>query len=51
VLGGFPAGEVLTETCMGGAGKAQIDFKTYGDIFLPSITVSTAYPAIAALGF
>jgi len=50
VPGGFQAGEVLTETCMGGAGKAQIDFKTYGDISLPSITVFTDYPAIAALG-
>jgi methenyltetrahydromethanopterin cyclohydrolase len=50
VPGGFQAGEVLTETCMGGAGKAQIDFKTYGELALPSITVSTAYPAIAALG-
>jgi len=50
VLGGFQAGEVLTETCMGGAGKAQVSFKTYGDMSLPSITVSTDYPAIAALG-
>ena len=50
VPGGFQAGEVLTETCMGGAGKAQIAFKTYGDLSLPSITVSTDYPAIAALG-
>jgi methenyltetrahydromethanopterin cyclohydrolase len=50
VPGGYQAGEVLTETCMGGAGKAQINFKTYGDLPLPSITVSTDYPAIAALG-
>jgi len=50
VPGGFQAGEVLTETCMGGAGKARIAFKTYGDLSLPSITVSTDYPAIAALG-
>jgi methenyltetrahydromethanopterin cyclohydrolase len=50
VPGGFQAGEVLTETCMGGAGKAQVSFKTYGDLALPSITVSTDYPAIAALG-
>jgi methenyltetrahydromethanopterin cyclohydrolase len=50
VPGGFQAGEVLTETCMGGAGKAQVSFKTYGDLSLPSITVSTDYPAIAALG-
>jgi methenyltetrahydromethanopterin cyclohydrolase len=50
VSGGFQAGEVLTETCMGGVGKAQVSFKTYGDVVLPSITVSTDYPAIAALG-
>jgi methenyltetrahydromethanopterin cyclohydrolase len=35
---------------MGGAGTAQIGFKTYGDLSLPSITISTAYPAVAALG-
>jgi methenyltetrahydromethanopterin cyclohydrolase len=50
VQGGFQAGEVLTETCMGGAGTARIGFKTYGDLSFPSITVSTDYPAIAALG-
>jgi methenyltetrahydromethanopterin cyclohydrolase len=50
VPGGFQAGEVLTEICMGGAGKAQIGFKTYGELALPSITVSTAHPAIATLG-
>jgi methenyltetrahydromethanopterin cyclohydrolase len=50
VPGGYQAGEVLTETCLGGAGTARIDFKTYGDLFLPSITVSTDYPAVAALG-
>ena len=50
VPGGFQAGEVLTETCLGGAGTARIGFKTYGDLALPSITVSTDYPAIAALG-
>ncbi len=48
--GGFQAGKALTELCMGGAGKAQLSFKTYGDITFPSITVSTDHPAIAALG-
>jgi methenyltetrahydromethanopterin cyclohydrolase len=48
--GGFQAGKKLTELCMGGAGKAQLEFKTYGDIAFPSITVSTDHPAIAALG-
>ena len=48
--GGFHAGKKLTEICMGGAGKAQIGFKTYGDITFPSITISMDHPAIAALG-
>ena len=48
--GGFQAGRILTELCMGGCGKAHIDFKSYGDLDLPSITVSTDQPAIAALG-
>jgi methenyltetrahydromethanopterin cyclohydrolase len=50
VLGGFQAGKALTELCMGGAGKAQLGFKTYDAINFPSITVSTDHPAIAALG-
>jgi len=50
VTGGFQAVEMLTETCLGGAGTAKSGFKTYGDLALPSITVSTDYPAIAALG-
>lgn len=50
VPGGFQAGKILTEMCMGGAGKAQISFKTYGDLTFPSITIYTDYPAIAALG-
>jgi len=50
VPGGFQAGKILTELCMGGAGKAQLGFKEYGDVTLPSITVSSDYPAIATLG-
>ena len=48
--GGFQAGKKLTELCLGGAGKAQLGFKTYGDIAFPSITVSSDFPAIAMLG-
>ena len=33
--GGFQAGKKLTELCMGGAGKAQIGFKTYGRLKFP----------------
>jgi methenyltetrahydromethanopterin cyclohydrolase len=48
--GGFQAGRIITEICMGGCGKAHIGFKSYGDLELPSITVCTDQPAIAALG-
>jgi methenyltetrahydromethanopterin cyclohydrolase len=48
--GGFQAGKKLTELCLGGAGKAQLGFKTYGDTTFPSITVSSDHPAIAMLG-
>jgi methenyltetrahydromethanopterin cyclohydrolase len=48
--GGFQAGRIITEICMGGCGRAEIDFKRYGELELPSITVSTDNPAIAALG-
>lgn len=49
-LGGFQAGKNLTEICMGGAGKAQLGFKSYGEISFPSITITMDHPAIAALG-
>jgi len=48
--GGFQAGKKLTELCLGGAGKVQLGFKTYGDVTFPSITVSSDHPAIAMLG-
>jgi methenyltetrahydromethanopterin cyclohydrolase len=48
--GGFQAGKKLTELCMGGAGKAQLGFKTYGDVTFPSITVMSDHPAVAMLG-
>jgi methenyltetrahydromethanopterin cyclohydrolase len=48
--GGYQAGIALTEICMGGAGRAQIIFEKYGPYEVPSITISTDYPAVAALG-
>ncbi|MCX8150686.1 MAG: methenyltetrahydromethanopterin cyclohydrolase [Candidatus Bathyarchaeota archaeon] len=48
--GGFQAGKLLTELCLGGIGKVQLDFKTYGELTFPSVTVSTDHPAIATLG-
>ena len=50
VLGGFQAGRIITEICMGGCGKAHVGFRKYGDLELPSITVCTDHPAIATLG-
>jgi methenyltetrahydromethanopterin cyclohydrolase len=48
--GGFQAGKLITEICMGGCGKAKIINKQYGDMELPSIFVYTENPAIATLG-
>lgn len=48
--GGYAAGKMLTELCLGGAGKAEIDFKSYGDVTAPSVIVTTDYPAISTLG-
>ena len=50
VQGGFEAGKILTELCLGAAGKVEIGFKSYGDIDFPSCTVTTDFPAIACLG-
>jgi methenyltetrahydromethanopterin cyclohydrolase len=48
--GGFGAGKLVTEICMGGCGKAKITCKKYGDLELPSIFVYTDHPIIATLG-
>jgi methenyltetrahydromethanopterin cyclohydrolase len=48
--GGFQAGKILTELCLGCAGKAQLGFKTFGEVTFPSITVSSDHPAVAMLG-
>jgi len=48
--GGFSAGKVVTEICMGGLGKAEILMKYYDDLELPTIFVHTDQPAIATLG-
>jgi len=48
--GGFEAGKILTELCLGSAGKVDINFKAYGEIDFPSVTVTTDFPAIACLG-
>lgn len=48
--GGFQAGKLITEICMGGCGKAEITHKKYGEMELPSIFVYTDHPVIATLG-
>jgi methenyltetrahydromethanopterin cyclohydrolase len=48
--GGFLAGKVITEVCLGGLGRAEIFTGKYDDLELPSISVYTDYPAIATLG-
>ncbi|MEM3770230.1 MAG: methenyltetrahydromethanopterin cyclohydrolase [Candidatus Bathyarchaeia archaeon] len=50
VRGGFQAGKVITEICMGGCGKARIGFWQYGEFELPTIFVYTDHPAISTLG-
>jgi methenyltetrahydromethanopterin cyclohydrolase len=48
--GGFAAGKIITEICMGGYGKAEILMRQYGDVDLPTVFVRTDHPAIATLG-
>ncbi len=48
--GGFLAGEIITEICLGGLGEATLFHAKYGDVELPSISVFTDNPAIATLG-
>jgi methenyltetrahydromethanopterin cyclohydrolase len=50
VKGGYEAGRLITEICMGGCAKAQITCKKYGNLELPSIFVYTDHPIIATLG-
>ena len=50
VRGGFAAGQAITEICLGGLGKAEITYKGYGGLELPSIFVHTDYPVISSLG-
>ena len=48
--GGFAAGQTITEICLGGLGKAEVNYRAYGDLGLPSIFVHTDYPVISSLG-
>jgi methenyltetrahydromethanopterin cyclohydrolase len=48
--GGYVAGQTITEICLGGLGKADVTYKRYSDLGLPSIFVYTDYPVISTLG-
>jgi methenyltetrahydromethanopterin cyclohydrolase len=48
--GGFKAGKIITEICMGGLAKTKIIPRQYGELEFPSIFVYTDYPAIATFG-
>jgi methenyltetrahydromethanopterin cyclohydrolase len=48
--GGFEAGRLITEICMGGCAKAEITSRRYGDLELPTILVYSDSPLIATLG-
>jgi methenyltetrahydromethanopterin cyclohydrolase len=47
--GGFLAGSIVTDICLGGYGEAKITPIQYGDIMLPSIFVVTDHPALSTL--
>jgi methenyltetrahydromethanopterin cyclohydrolase len=48
--GGFQAGKLITEICMGGCGRAEITSRKFGEVELPSIFVFSDHPVIATLG-
>ena len=48
--GGFFAGEIITEICLGGLGQVKIFPVQYEDVVLPSVYVQTDHPAISTLG-
>jgi methenyltetrahydromethanopterin cyclohydrolase len=47
--GGFLAGELVTEICLAGYGKASVLPIQYGDVILPSVFVVTDHPALSTL--
>jgi len=48
--GGFEAGKIITEICMGGCAKVEIVSRHYGKTAIPSISIYTDHPVIATLG-
>ncbi len=50
VSGGYLAGKVVTEICLGGLGVVDFFSQPYGKIMLPAIQVYTDHPTVATLG-
>ena len=48
--GGFEAGRIITEICMGGCASAAITHMKYGDLEFPTIEVYSDHPVLATLG-
>jgi len=48
--GGYLAGSIITEICMGGLGKASLSYMNLGEMILPAISVYTDHPAVSTLG-
>lgn len=47
--GGFLAGVIVTEICLGGLGKAKVMPMQYEDLILPSIFVHTDHPVLSTV--
>ncbi len=47
--GGFQAGKIITEICLGGLASVKIQPMQYDDLHLPSIFVHTNHPAISTM--
>jgi len=50
VKGGFQAGKVIAEICLGGYGKVKIYPFQRDDLILPGVFVHTDHPAVSTLG-
>ncbi len=50
VHGGYEAGLMATRIAMGGAGTAGISYADYGGLKLPTVIITTDYPAVALFG-
>lgn len=48
--GGFEAGRLITEVCMGGCASVQLTSKDFGGLELPCVLVYSDHPVIATLG-